>query len=348
MKKIQSFIDKHQMFTKRDLVLVAVSGGSDSLGTLLLLKTMGYKVHAVGVNHGLRPEAKEEMLFVDSVCKKFGIPFASLTISMDASRNVQAVAREKRYAAMLEVKEAVGAKALVVGHTLNDQVETYLMAIMRGKGTHAAGIKPVREDGVMRPLLDVTRQDIRDFLVKNNVTWIEDPSNENPKYERVRVRNICTSFYSVDNLFLQHMGEHAETLADMHQLVVEKATHVYTKALHKGQLDLSILKKERQCVQDQVLAIFLGKNPGRNLLKEFRKAVEAGRGQVRLSEGKLFVVAKGFAFIDTPVGPPTKEVSTSVTLPYRSDYVPTSQNEGYVKVRLIPKDYKPKDVSTND
>lgn len=299
MKKVQDFIDKHQMFTKNDLVLVGVSGGSDSLGTLLLLKEMEYNVCAVGVNHGLRKEAQDEMKFVQAVCDKFGIPFTLLSIEMDGSRNVQAVARNKRYAAMLEVKSLAGAAALVVGHTLNDQVETYLMSITRGKGVHAAGIKPVREDGVMRPMLAVTRQELRDFLSRKGVTWIDDPSNQNPKYERVKVRNICSSFLEVDPVFLDHVGEHVEVLSDMHQLTLDRAREAYEKCLVDGKLSLVGLSLERQCVQDQVISLFLRGNPGRNLLKEIRKALSARRGKIRLGQSRLLLVADGFAFLGT-------------------------------------------------
>lgn len=298
-QRVRSFIEQHDMFGREDLVLVGVSGGSDSLGTLLILKDMGYNVHAISVNHGLRPEADEELNFVSGICRNHGIGFIPIKIQMDGSRNIQATARQKRYEAMLGLKIQLKARALAIGHTMDDQIETHVMALARGKGLHACGIQPVRADGVVRPMMKVNRQDIRKYLIHKGLTWVEDPSNQNTKYERVKSRAICRGIKGMDPKAFVHIDEHIDTIHDMHELVKERALQVFREATNTetSSLRLEVVNKERDCVQTEVLSMFLGSNPGRNVLIELKKLMKAGRGTLPLGSGMMVRFGNGVCTI---------------------------------------------------
>ena len=174
----------------------AVSGGSDSVAMLRLLapvvQAAGGQVAVVTVDHGLRPEAAEEARFVAGICAAHGWSHDTLHWQHDGRGNFSAAARDGRYGLMADWAQARGIKAICLGHTQDDQAETVLMRLARGAGVDGlSGMAPMRvARGVMwlRPLLSVTRAELRAYLQGIGQPWRDDPSNDNPDYERVRWR----------------------------------------------------------------------------------------------------------------------------------------------------------------
>ena len=187
---------------------VAVSGGGDSTALLLLAadwaRRTGRAVCAVTVDHGLRPEAAAEAAAVRELCRHRGIPHHLLRIHAPApARGVQDWARRRRLAALAAWSRAEGGLPVMLAHTRDDQAETVLMRLRRGAGV--AGLAAMRADrrhvlrdgdGVtgslrlLRPLLAVSRQDLRRLLRARGVAWCEDPANADPRFERVRIRRL--------------------------------------------------------------------------------------------------------------------------------------------------------------
>jgi len=172
---------------------VAVSGGGDSVALLLMLAARGDGLRAVTVDHGLRRESAEEAAHVATLCQRLGIPHHVLTWqNWDKSGNLQDAARQARLRLIgaWAVKESITHIAL--GHTLDDQAETVLLRLARGSGVDGlSGMAAQRVDGPLtwaRPLLHARRAELRTYLVENGVEWIEDPSNDDPKYDRVKAR----------------------------------------------------------------------------------------------------------------------------------------------------------------
>jgi len=183
-------------------IIVAVSGGSDSIALLLLASSWAKSVDAslqvVTIDHGLRPEAAAEAAFVSGVSEGLGLPH--LTLAWDGIKpesGISQAARNARYELLEEFAFDIGAKTILVGHTANDQAETILMRNARGEegqqGRGLSGIAPLmllpKRTKLIRPLLDVSRNDLRAYLKEMNQSWIEDPSNSDEAYERVRIRN---------------------------------------------------------------------------------------------------------------------------------------------------------------
>jgi tRNA(Ile)-lysidine synthase len=186
-------------FSGRDAVVAAVSGGGDSLALLFLLKehlarhAPGVGLLAVTVDHALRPEAAAEAGAVAALCGRFGVRHR--TMRWDAAKpasGLQQAAREARYALLAQAAEEAGADLVFTGHTLDDQIETIAMRRKRGDGRGLAGIAPATlydsRFWIVRPLLDARRQALRSYLRGAGIEWNEDPSNEDPKYERARLR----------------------------------------------------------------------------------------------------------------------------------------------------------------
>lgn len=183
---------------------VAVSGGGDSMALLAMLQRWAapraLQIHAATVDHGLRPEARAEADMVADWCAGQGIPHTILTVTgLGGPGNLQAKAREARYAALADwsigVHRQAGSQAdinVLTGHTMDDQAETVLMRLARGSG--AEGLSGMADGldwkGVLwrRPFLTFRRSDLRQWLRSEGVPWVEDPSNEDPTFDRIKAR----------------------------------------------------------------------------------------------------------------------------------------------------------------
>ncbi len=198
-------INPFELFASVDVdspIIVAVSGGSDSIALLLLASSWAKSVDAslqvVTIDHGLRPEAAAEAAFVSGVSEGLNLPH--LTLAWDGIKpesGLSHAARNARYQLLEEFACDIGAKTILVGHTANDQAETILMRNARGEEGEQtrglSGIAPImflpKRTTLIRPLLGLSRNHLRSYLRQLNQSWIEDPSNSDEAYERVRIRN---------------------------------------------------------------------------------------------------------------------------------------------------------------
>ncbi len=192
-------------FSGRQTVAVAVSGGGDSTGLLVLLHEYLKQLPAaplltaVTVDHGLRAESGREAEMVKALCARLDIPHLIKRWKGEKpSTGIQAAAREARYDLIAQAAREAGASLVLTGHTEDDQLETVFMRALRGEGPGLAGMAPATlafndfDDGpplwFARPFLKARRLDVRGALMKRGVKWIDDPSNANPDFERVTVR----------------------------------------------------------------------------------------------------------------------------------------------------------------
>lgn len=195
-------LDSQKLFSDIDVshgLVVAISGGSDSLALLLLVDDFLRRqpspppLLAVTVDHDLRRQSADEAAHVAAFCQARGIAHRTLIWQGDKpSAGISAAARDARYELLAEAAADFGTNIILTGHTLDDQAETLAMRAARGEGTGLSGMAAatlfVGKFWIIRPLLAVRRQALRDWLSSRQHDWIDDPSNEDPAYERVRVR----------------------------------------------------------------------------------------------------------------------------------------------------------------
>jgi tRNA(Ile)-lysidine synthase len=189
-----------RLFAPGNHLLVAVSGGPDSVALLALLASLApswrLRLSALHVNYGLRgEESEEDQRFVTRLCARLGVPLICERVDLHhvdgpaKGLSLQARAREARYAALRRAAASLGADKVALGHTADDQAETLLMWMLRGSGTAGlAGIRPVREGLYVRPLLDVSRADVLAYLEAKGLAFRTDSSNAKPLYLRNRLR----------------------------------------------------------------------------------------------------------------------------------------------------------------
>src|SRR5262249_33677392 len=175
-------ISRYSMLTPQNRVIVGVSGGPDSVCLLHALREL--KVNVAGVahfNHKLRgADADEDERFVAEVASRMRIPFYRAEASVrDAGGNLEQAARLARRAFLLGLMRDGAGDRVAVGHTQDDQAETVLFRVLRGSGLAGlAGIFPVTADGLVRPLIQITRRQVDEFLRTRGICWREDASNQ--------------------------------------------------------------------------------------------------------------------------------------------------------------------------
>lgn len=198
MAQVHACVETYAMLSPGETVLVAVSGGADSMALLWALwqlrSSYSLTLVVVHVNHQVRGVAStRDALFVEQQAQRLSLPSYQARVDVQALRrhtdlSPQAAARQLRYQCLATLTRRLGATRAALGHTADDQAETLLLRLLRGGGPSAlAGIPAVRGPFI-RPLLEVTRQDIQKYLRQERVAWIEDASNAQRTYLRNRVR----------------------------------------------------------------------------------------------------------------------------------------------------------------
>ena len=187
--------------TPPDRLGVAVSGGGDSVALMAALAhycgTAGVELHVITIDHGLRPEAKDEVALVTDLCARWDLPHhVEYWTGWDGQGNLQAAARDARYELMADWAYANRIGTIALGHTADDQAETFLMRLARGSGVDGLSAMSARRvhHGItwVRPFLAIERSALRHYLRAAQINWAEDPSNTSHDFERVRVRDTLT------------------------------------------------------------------------------------------------------------------------------------------------------------
>jgi len=195
--QIQRTIRRFHMISPGQRIAVACSGGPDSTGLLLILQQLapelGCTLAVVHFNHKWRSaESDQDEMFVRNLAERLDLPFqatAADTRTEQSRGNLEQTARQLRYDYFFSLIESGWADRIAVGHTADDQAETVLHRLLRGSGNRGlAAIYPTRENWLIRPLLDTSRQDVLDWLQSHGQSWREDSSNLNPRYMRNRIR----------------------------------------------------------------------------------------------------------------------------------------------------------------
>ncbi len=229
-------VQRDGLLSAGDRVLVAVSGGPDSVALLQALcacrESLGVALAVVHCDHGLRGgESTDDAAWVERLARNLGLPFFRKTLHLPLvlrerrGESVQAVARERRYACLGDVADAWGADKVAVGHTQDDQVETVLMGMLRGTGLAGLSGMPVRRHPrVIRPLLHVSRAELLRYLEEKGCGFRMDSSNADPKYLRSRIRHELVPLLKTLNPGVTRaLSRQAAVLRDEHRYLDDVA-----------------------------------------------------------------------------------------------------------------------------
>jgi tRNA(Ile)-lysidine synthase len=271
-------------------VVVAVSGGSDSLALLHLL--LAYrelnglvpKIVAVTVDHGLRRESADEARFVSKLCEDAGIAHQTLNWrGAKPDTGLSAKARNARYDLLRKAARDAGTDVILTGHTLDDQIETFVMRSARtgatGSGRGLAVMAPAtlleREIWLIRPLLDIPREALRNYLRQHDILWRDDPTNDDLKYERVRVRKALQSAdrSRLGREIAQRAGARQELNSRVAQVLSSCAT-ILDDRVEVSRFDLLMHNRD---VQDLTIGVLLSAMGGQSFLPSADNCAKASQ-----------------------------------------------------------------------
>jgi len=305
---------------------VAVSGGGDSVALLHLLYAWGFKngrkIYVATVNHNLRKEAREEAGFVADLCQNLNLNHSILSWeNWDGKGNLQNEARNARKSLLRGWACDLGLSAVALGHTEDDQAETFLMRLARGSGVDGlSGMQAVSGDNPVwiRPMLDISRSDLRDYLTGIGQGWIEDPSNKSEKFDRVKFRNAMPALAEL-GLTARRLASTAKGLqparAALEQMTLKAAHHsCRLDKFGTVALDLEVLQAQPMDIQYRVLSHAVGwvtgtvYRPRFSALKSVYDLLRQGKSQtlagcyIKVVSSKQVIVMRELAnMASTPV-----------------------------------------------
>ncbi len=188
LDRVAAFLSTPGLTHKK--IAVAVSGGADSVFLLTALRELNLAHAVLHINHKLRgPESDADEAFVRALAAQHDLPFHTAALPPPEG-NTEQEARRLRYQFFLDCISQNLCDAVATGHTLDDQAETVLFRFLRGSGTAGlSGIRPATTEGIIRPLLNLRRHEIRTWLTAQNIPWREDASNANLDFQRNRIRH---------------------------------------------------------------------------------------------------------------------------------------------------------------
>jgi tRNA(Ile)-lysidine synthase len=296
-----------------DRLLAGLSGGVDSVVLLDVLARVAprlrFRLSALHVNHQLSPNARRWESFCRRLCRARGIPFQSVKVSVRRGDSVEAAARAARYAAFARQD----CEYVALAHHRDDQVETLLLQLLRGAGVKGLAAMPLlrKDEGgrtsILRPLLDVTRQEILEYAKSRKLKWIEDESNQDIYFQRNFIRHevlpVIARRFPAYRATLARAAGH---LAEAARLLDERAAADAAGHLAGGTLPVAALRRVSPARGRNLLRYFLASHgvtmPNTERLEEaLRQALNAkqdarvridlGGFELRRFENRLHVVA---------------------------------------------------------
>lgn len=204
IRTINHTLKSHNLFPENSRILVACSGGPDSMALLYLLQDIAthrhttYKIGVAIVDHCIRPESKDEVLWLQHQVEELGLPFYSATfdvphLSKEHKKSEETIGRQVRYQWLNEIAQSEGYDYISVAHHKDDQAESILAHIIRGSGLNGlTGMSVVQSEyaiPVVRPLLDVTKEDLLAYIGTKHISYCVDSTNEDVRYQRNRIRH---------------------------------------------------------------------------------------------------------------------------------------------------------------
>jgi tRNA(Ile)-lysidine synthase len=222
-------------------LLVAVSGGGDSTALLHVLSLLAPKLRislvSHGVDHGLRPEARQELDLVERLSEKLEVPFSRTEVVVTKGGNVQARARRARLDALASAAERTGATRIATAHHADDRAETLLIRMLHGATPAGLAVLPPADGPLVRPFIRARRVDVTKHLTRHALAFSSDPSNENDRFLRVRVRKeVLPLLEALSPAIVSHLAALADELRapPAEAIVDDSGAEISLKRAHRS------------------------------------------------------------------------------------------------------------------
>ena len=263
--KVLNTIVTHNLIKKGESVLLALSGGSDSVCLLHILNELkdelGFSLYACHLNHSIRDEADSDEEFVKSLCRGLGIECFSLkrdikTLAKEGKLSEELVGRNERYKFFDEIINKHNIDLIATAHNKNDVAETILMHIFRGCGIDGQKGIAYRRQNIIRPLLDCEKKEIESFCEDNGFSYVYDKTNNEAIYTRNKIRlNIIPEIEKINIGFINTLVKNSKIIKDDAQFLNEEARKLFDLNYKDGKLDVSGIKNSHIALLRRVILL---------------------------------------------------------------------------------------------
>jgi len=325
MMNILSAAARYGMFANGDKILVAVSGGPDSVSMLHALhihsEEFGITLHIAHLNHSIRGAASDlDEQFVRELAHQFGVPATIEKVDVPALKNElklgeEEAARQARYDFLQRVAKDIGANKIAVGHTADDRAESVLLNVIRGTGIDGLGaIRPIRGN-IIRPLIETWRHDIDEYILEHQLPYRVDESNIDIAYTRNRVRHeliphLERSYNPNIKQALLRLAEIADSSSEF--INNQAAQFIYSVTYH-GAIDVGLFLELPMAIQYQIIRLEIERHKGNLLdvsLEQIQRVIAALKTEdkfaITLQSGRIYAIRDGNKFRICPKAKPPK------------------------------------------
>lgn len=263
--KVINTINKYNLIQSGDKLVLGVSGGPDSISMLNILNEIKqewqFEIYVAHINHMIRKEANDDEKYVQQYCEKNNIQCFVKRVNVQEIANIQKIGTEEagrniRYEFFEEVLQKVGANKIAIAHNKNDKIETIVMNLFRGSGLSGLkGIEPIREQRIIRPLIECERQEIEQYCEQYKLEPRIDKTNFENDYTRNKIRNIVIPYIKSEfnpNIIetMERLSQVATEESNYIEIQVEK---IYQKLLIERSQNQIILKLKEFNQQEKVI-----------------------------------------------------------------------------------------------
>ncbi len=304
--KVYNTVKKYNMIEESDTVLIAVSGGADSVSLLHVLtslqKDLGFEIAAAHVNHMIRgSEADRDERFVRNLCREFNVPlevgrFNIPEISKETGESEELCGRRIRYAFFERI--APGSK-IATAHNLNDCAETFFLNLARGAGLKGlTGIPPVR-DNIIRPLIECERDEIEFYLREKNLSFVTDSTNLSDDYTRNKIRHsVVPVMKEINSSFFSVFLRNTDSLKEDMLYIENEVERVYNFISDKKKIEISFLLGLDNSIRNRILSKLITENTSLSAQLRHIDIINAnlkkGSGALMLSPVFTAKIEKGY------------------------------------------------------
>lgn len=305
LQKVKEFIRQNNLIKNNDKVIIALSGGADSIALLDILYRLKYNCLAAHCNFHLRgEESNRDAEFVKQFCANYNVPLSIIDFNTEEyartnSISIEMAARELRYNWFEQIRKQYKADFIAVAHHQDDSVETILLNLIRGTGIRGLTGIPVRNNFVIRPLLGVTRKDIIEYINGRKLSYVEDCTNKEDIYVRNKIRlNILPLLETINPSAKSSIIRTAEHLSQVENIYSCYVNEIRSKVLNNNEIDI---QKLLNCAEPQAILFELLYSYGFNsaTIEQIFKSLSAQSGKVFYSE-KYKVIKDRYTLILAP------------------------------------------------
>lgn len=270
LEKVRKTIEKHNLLENGDTVICAVSGGADSVCLLHLMQSLKYDynltVYVANVNHLIRGEESDrDSSFVKSVCKAADVKCFYREYNVKEIAKTRKIGEEEcgrilRYEFFDEISKELGGAKIATAHNLNDNAETVLFRLIRGSSAHGLSGISYKRDNIIRPILDISRSEIEDYLIRNGISWCNDSTNALPVYARNKLRlKVFPELNSVVNNAEKRIVSAAKLIGEDDKYLYSVADKALSECLFENYLLLSEFNRYEFPIKRRIISNLLSR-----------------------------------------------------------------------------------------